>query len=262
MSDSTRIKITDKKLSLKWKIFTGVTKSLLPVSVVLGFYSAYNVYNFLASSQNDYVSLALWALILVMCVLNIAEVVIFRTLNSHYWMREREFNTVSIISRTLATASDYEKQASAMEKKQEIVNEVTKNVAKEARSQIEESINKGFDGVKDYFASALRTRGYAEKPENDLLDATLKTMNHPSATPAPADNGNTETDEDDNDNDVPVDLPPVKSETTAAAETESENTDEDFEEETDETDEDNLFTDSSEAGDDEDESNLYNDDKW
>lgn len=259
MSDSTRIKITDKKLSLKWKIFTGVTKSLLPVSVVLGFYSAYNVYNFLASSQSDYVSLALWALIFVMCVLNIAEAVIFRALNNHYWMREREFNTVSIISRTLATASDYEKQASAMEKKQEIVNEVTRNVAKEAKSQIEESINKGFDGVKDYFASALRTRGYAEKPENDLLDATLKTMNHPSATSAPADNGNAETDEDDNDNDVPVDLPPVKSETTAAAETESQETDEDFEEETDE---DNLFTDSSEAGDDEDESNLYNDDKW
>ena len=236
--------------------------TLLPVSVVLGFYSAYNVYHFLANSQSDYVSLALWALILVISVLNIAEAVIFRALNSHYWMREREFNTVSIISRTLATASDYEKQASAMEKKQEIVNEVTKNVAKETKSQIEESINKGFDGMKTYFASALRTRGYVEKQENDLLGATLETMNHPAAS-SPAGDGNTEAAEEDTD--VPVDIPPVKAEKADAenkTEEETQEQDEEFEEESEETDEDTLFTDSAEAGDDDDEENLYNDDKW
>ena len=162
----TKIKVADRELSRKWKTFKYVTTALVPVSLVLGIYSGYNVYSFLASRQTDFVSLSLWSLIFVLCLLHLANAVIFRCLNNHYWKREREFNTIQIVSRTLASAADSEKQASAIQKKQELVNEVSRKVATETKAQIEESVKKGFDGVKGYFAESLRRNAYTQEADN------------------------------------------------------------------------------------------------
>lgn len=230
ISSIEKIKIKDKKLSVRWKIFTILTIALLPVSCVLGLYSSYNVCLFLISNQTDMVSLALWSLIFVMCALHIANAIIFRTLNNRYWEREREFNTVLVVSRTLATAADYEKQASAIEKKQEIVNEVTKTVAEEAKTQIEKAVNKGFEGMKTYFASALREKNLTEEKQyskGDLLDSTLESMGRDSKTGVKAETKEEKSaapvEESTQDDDVPVDLE-VKEEKKPAKKTRAKKT--------------------------------------
>lgn len=175
---TTKIRIEDRSLSIRWRAFTFLTHSLVPVSLVLGAWSAYNVYRFLASRQDDVISLTLWALILLMCVLHIVDVIIFRALDAHYWERERQFNTLSIVTRTLASGADAEKQAASLEKKAEIVAEVTRKVAEEAKTQIQEAVDKGFSGMRTYFAQALRDRGYTQErgQGDDLLAQTLRTM--------------------------------------------------------------------------------------
>ena len=185
MSDtSAKIKVVDRRLSRKWRLFTGITYALVPVALALGLFSGYNAVKFICLGASDYRSLGLWLLMLVMCVLDILEALTFHSLNQHYWQREREFNTVSIISRTLASAADSEKQAAVIEKKQEIVNEVTKKVSGETKASIQEAVDKGFEGMKTFFADMLRNSGMTstyEEYEDDvdesqsgLLDATLK----------------------------------------------------------------------------------------
>lgn len=185
MSDtSAKIKVVDRRLSRKWRLFTGITYALFPVALALGLFSGYNAVKFICLGASDYRSLGLWLLMLVMCVLDILEALTFHSLNQHYWQREREFNTVSIISRTLASAADSEKQAAVIEKKQEIVNEVTKKVSGETKASIQEAVDKGFEGMKTFFADMLRNSGMTstyEEYEDDvdesqsgLLDATLK----------------------------------------------------------------------------------------
>lgn len=175
---TTKIRIEDRSLSIRWRAFTFLTHSLVPVSLVLGTWSAYNVYRFLASRQDDVISLTLWALILLICVLHIVDVIIFRALDAHYWERERQFNTLSIVTRTLASGADAEKQAASLEKKAEIVAEVTRKVTEEAKTQIQEAVDKGFSGMRTYFAQALRDRGYTQEhaQDDDLLAQTLRAM--------------------------------------------------------------------------------------